>query len=213
MVAYANKLHSGVTYEKIQRVFESGVAFSVIVSVPFYTVYYLFMRVILDSVSAGFFNSGWSRIKTAFTVCNVGISAIDFIYFLLCMVLCVYSIVRLRKISGQLDKARDNYRRKPEFIVAYGAYGQVRHPMYGTLALLIAGLMMPFHNMMGIVITIAGVVTLYSGAIREEVKVLIPNFGKSYHKYRKIVKDWLFTGKQSVLLKAILAFSVVGLFC
>jgi protein-S-isoprenylcysteine O-methyltransferase Ste14 len=112
-------------------------------------------------------------------------------WILLCASLPIlYFGVHEMKYVGKKDQNRDNslYRfEKTSELVKSGIFAYIRHPLYSSLLLLTWGVFLKHIDLILLIITVVGTITIFLTAKMEE-KENVHYFGDSYRHYLKKTK-------------------------
>jgi protein-S-isoprenylcysteine O-methyltransferase Ste14 len=121
-----------------------------------------------------------------------------------------YGSVRLLKITLQNHSVNNKSEDKPERLLKDGYYAYVRHPMYGTFAILYMGTLLSLRSLNGIIIALLMTGGQYVNAIIEEKRILKLVFQEEYQQYTREVKGILLKKTQIIILTIMMIFCIVG---
>lgn len=154
----------------------------------------------------------WEGIGQSITILGRQTAAADIVYFALGLLFFVHGMLGLTAISRQNHSVRDDDTRLPKALLTDGYYSKVRHPMYGTFMLIIAGLLFPLRSLIALGIAALMIFLQSLNGIMEEKNQLSKIFGEEYEDYKRRVRGRYLTGVMKAYFGAAVLLSAAGLF-
>jgi len=188
MLKYEKKLNLDKHYEKLIKNDKLKNFYSVLLGIISYIFLYFIAKYVLTFLPDF---QPWGDFEVWFYIGRIEISKVDLVYFLYGLLLSVYGLRKLLKITIQNHSVKDKRDNIPKSLLINGFYSKVRHPMYGTFIILYAGFMLSLKSLIGVIIALIIIFVQYLNAFYEERKKLIPIFREEYEFYTNNVQSML----------------------
>lgn len=207
MLKYEEKLHFDKHYSKLQSNGFLRLAIGFVWGIIGYILAYYFIKYALVYIPDF---KPWNNFEEWFTFGGVTFTKADLVYFASGLILTCYGSIRLSKITAYNHTAKSEKDSAPKKLLINGYYAKVRHPMYGTFAILHAGFMLSLRSLVGMVIVLIVIIVQYANAAIEEKKQLIPSFGEEYYLYINNVGRKLLTRHEAIAFTLVVLLSAIG---
>ncbi|MFA9463110.1 MAG: isoprenylcysteine carboxylmethyltransferase family protein [Velocimicrobium sp.] len=207
MLKYEKMLHFDEHYKKLQESHRIRISWSILSSIMWYTMVYLLLKFAITYVPDVY---AWKHAESWFTFERLKFVKIDLIYFFMGLLMICYGSIRLFHITIQNHSVKNKSEDIPKRLLRDGYYASVRHPMYGTFAILYMGMFLSLRSLDGIIVALLLTAGQYVNAIIEEKRILQPVFHEEYQRYIREVKGILLKKTQIITLTVVMFFCIVG---
>ncbi|MDD3920491.1 MAG: methyltransferase [Eubacteriales bacterium] len=208
MRKYEKKLHLDERYEKLKTTLRGDKINRLLLGIGGYVVLYFALQYLLTDLPD---IRPWSGAAVLFSYAAIAFTKVDLAYVAFGIGIFAYAAVRLAKITEENHAAMEKDGVTPKKLLTDGCYTRVRHPMYGALILLQAGMLLSLRSLDGLVLAVLLGALFYWNGAREEKQKLIPRFGAAYEAYIRAVPGRLLAPGEWIALATALVVNLIGL--